>query len=73
MGILGGKAKPLKKPKSDKKDYDEVFPSNPFWDFFWGCFLNFLYYILIGVVINKKFSRLMFFGLKIASKFKEEG
>jgi hypothetical protein len=23
--ILGGKAKPLKKPKSDKKDYDEVF------------------------------------------------
>lgn len=22
--ILGGKAKPLKKPKSDKKDYDEV-------------------------------------------------
>ena len=25
FGFLGGKAKPLKKPKSDKKDYDEVF------------------------------------------------
>ncbi|RZB97945.1 hypothetical protein D0Y65_021136 [Glycine soja] len=28
FGLLGGKAKPLKKPKSDKKDYDEVDMAN---------------------------------------------
>lgn len=28
LGLLGGKAKPLKKPKSDKKDYDEVDMAN---------------------------------------------
>ena len=33
LGVVGGKAKPLKQPKADKKDYDEVWFSIS-WNFF---------------------------------------